>query len=33
MEEDDIVKSRYSNTSYRERRTNKEGRAVGLRSL
>ena len=32
MEEDDIVKSRYSNTLVR-RRTDKEGRAIGLRNL
>ena len=33
MEEDNMVKSRYSNTLYRERQTNKEGRAVSLREL
>ena len=32
MEEDDMVKSRYGNTLV-QRRTDKEGRAVGLRSL
>jgi len=33
MEEDDIVKSRYSNTLYGERRTNEEGRAARPREL
>jgi len=33
MEEDDMVKSRYGNTLYGERRTNKKGRAVSLREL
>jgi len=33
MEEDDMVKSRYGNTSYGERRTDEEGRAVSLREL
>jgi len=33
MEEDDIVKSRYGNTLYGERRTDKEGRSISLREL
>jgi len=33
MEEDNMVKSRYGNTLYGERRTNKEGRAVSPREL
>jgi len=33
MEEDDMVKSRYGNTLYGERRTNKEGRAISPREL
>jgi len=33
MEEDDMVKSRYGNTSYGERRTDEEGRAASPREL
>jgi len=33
MEEDDMVKSRYGNTSYGERRTDEEGRATSPREL
>jgi len=33
MEEDDMVKSRYGNISYGERRTDEEGRAASPREL